>query len=314
MRLYPGVLDCLPSAVATQGDARDLIVAFGVSPPRVSGMIHLMSASLEGQVALVTGASRGIGQSVGCHLAARGVSVGITARDEAGLEVTRRQIEDAGARAILVPGDVTSPDDVDHVVTTVTQELGPIDILVNNAGRAGAGSANFVDIDRQDWWNVVEVNLLGPMLFMQAVLPSMIERDRGRIFNMGSLIANGRVRGFSHYAVSKTALLRLTDTVALELESTGVSLFDVSPGLVRTDMTEEVGVFRDIPDEDWTPIERIGEVIVQLCAREYDGLSGRFFHAEDDIAAVATALRADPDSDGRKMRLVPYGPSDDLLT
>ena len=273
-----------------------------------------MARTLEGQVALVTGASRGIGRAVAKRLAAEGASVGITARDQLALEATRSDIEEAGGRALAVPGDVTVPADVKGCLDEVGRRLGPLDILVNNAGRAAPSSASFTEIDPTDWWNAIEVNLRGPMLFMRGALPEMIERGRGRIFNIGSLIADGRTAGFSHYAVSKAALIRLTDAVSMELAGTGVSVLDVSPGLVKTDMTEGLDVFQNVPDESWTPIERAAEVIVQLCGSTHDGLSGRFLHAADDIEVVAKALAEDPEGDGRKMRLLPYGPADELLT
>ncbi len=149
------------------------------------------------------------------------------------------------------------------------------------------------------------------MLVTRAVLPNMIERGHGRFFNIGSLVGARPLHGFSAYSVSKAGLMRFTESLHSELAGTGCFAFELSPGLVKTAMTDNIDIFEEIPDEDWTPIERAGEVIVQLCSGKYDALAGRFIHASDDLDELLAMIeRGD---DGRRLRLTPAAPDDHLL-
>ncbi|MDP9068017.1 MAG: SDR family oxidoreductase [Actinomycetota bacterium] len=267
---------------------------------------------LRGQVGLVTGASRGIGHSVALRLAEAGAGVAITARTQQALQETKGQIEDLGGRCEAMRADVSSPQEVSAAVAGFLAAFGHIDVLVNNAGRVMPKTTPLVDVDPDEWWNVVEVNLRGPMLMTHAVLPKMIERGRGRIFNVGSLVGTRPLHGFSAYSISKAGLIRLTDSVNAELAGTGCFVFELSPGLVKTAMTDEIDIFDDVPEDDWTPVERTGEVIVELCSGRYDALAGRFIHATDDLEKLLAMIEAS-DPDARRLRLFPAGPNDHLL-
>ena len=202
----------------------------------------------ERQTALVTGAGRGIGAEIARRLASDGWSVAIAARSEGALSEVA---EATGALPFVL--DVTDAVTVERVVA----EIGRIDLLVNNAGIGGTGGASWTK-DAAAWWRVVEVNLLGPFLCSRAVLPGMCGRGEGRIVNVSSNAAFFRLesdwdaRIDSAYQTSKAALVRLTEALAAEARGFGVSVFAISPGMVKTEMTEQV--FADIWDDEsvWT--------------------------------------------------------------
>ncbi len=236
---------------------------------------------LVGQVALVTGGSRGIGREVARALAMAGAKVAVTARNAEKLEETVQIIRDAGGECSAFVMNVTDNTDVVNTVKKVTETYGSIDILVNNAGIGALGETPWnADID--DWWHIQEVNVKGVFLCSRAILPSMVEREQGRIINMGSYASINPSPMSSSYSVSKAALVRLTDSTAEAVKENGVSVFVISPGLVKTDMTKDVPVFQDLPDESWIPIERCGELCVRLASGEADKLTGRFIHASED--------------------------------
>jgi 3-oxoacyl-[acyl-carrier protein] reductase len=144
-------------------------------------------------------------------------------------------IEQAGGRASFVVGDVTNREDVANVVTHCEERYGGIDVLVNNAGRFHS-IGGLHEVDPEDWWADVTVNLYGPMLMIRSILPGMLTRDRGVIINMDG----GRPAGGSSYASSKAGLMELTEKLREQLEGMGssVCVFAANPGLNHTDMTE----------------------------------------------------------------------------
>jgi 3-oxoacyl-[acyl-carrier protein] reductase len=240
-------------------------------------------AELEGQVALVTGAGRGIGRGMAIALAEAGARVAVSAR-------TRAQVEETAALVggLAIEADVSRQADVEGVVAEVERELGPIDLLVNNAGIAIWEKAAW-EIPVEEWWHVLEVNTLGPYLCCRAVIPGMIERGRGRIVNTGSGASYLPGSTSTAYAASKAALGRFGETLARQLEPYGIPVFTISPGLVRTEMTE--GNFSD--DAPWTPPELAPRLVVELASGRLDRLSGRYIHAEHDQDLGGLAARAD---------------------
>jgi NAD(P)-dependent dehydrogenase (short-subunit alcohol dehydrogenase family) len=220
--------------------------------------------------ALVTGGGRGIGAGVARELAAAGMEVAVTGRTAAQVEATAAEI---GGRALV--GDVSSADDVVRWLS----EVGPVDLLVNNAGISGA-SVGFLDEDPDDWWHVLEVNLRGAFLCCKAAVPGMLERGGGRIVNVSSGGAYLPTAGTAStsYGPSKAALHRFSELLAAQLAPLGVFVFSISPGLVRTAMTE--GHFPD--DAPWTPPECAPRLVAALASGEFDALAGRYLHAEHD--------------------------------
>jgi 3-oxoacyl-[acyl-carrier protein] reductase len=262
-------------------------------------------------VALVTGAGRGIGRELAVSLAAAGMRVGLVGRTRATLEESLRACVQAGVKAVAVPADVTKDASVRGAVMTVENDLGPVDLLVNNAGLVDASEVVPWRADPSGWWSVVETNLRGPFLVCRAVIPGMVERGSGRVVNVNSGMGARGVPEYSAYSVSKAALARLTECIALPAEQAGVRVFDVSPGLVRTDMTEGMPVWQGLEDDEWNPVERMVEAVLRIAAGDLDELSGRFLHASrddlDTLAEQAGQVRA---ADARVLRLRPYAADD----
>jgi len=262
-------------------------------------------------VAIITGAGRGIGRHLATVLADDGWTTVVTGRTAAQVEDTAAAITAAGGTSVAVIGDVTDASHIAEVVTTA-EGLGDLELLVNNAGAEGS-AAMFVDADVDAWWRVIETNLRGPMLATREVLPIMRANGGGRIIAINSLGGAHAFPHFSAYSVSKSALMRFTDCLAAEEPDSGVHFFDVSPGLVHTDMAHAVApvAFPDATEEFWTPIEKVAEVVLALASGRYDALSGRFVHAEDDLddlLARVTRLGV-----GRQLRLSRAGEDDPLF-
>ena len=274
-----------------------------------------MTGPATGQVALVTGAGRGIGRDLAVGLAGAGARVGLLGRTRGTLDETLAECLRAGndTPAIAVPTDVTDADGVAAAVEMVERELGPIDLLVTNAGRSDAAEVPAWEADPADWWSVVETNLRGPMLLCGAVLPGMVQRGRGRVVNINSGLGLWGTPVYSAYSVSKAALTRLSECLAQSLDLPGLAVFDLSPGLVRTDMTKDMPMWADIADGDWTPPEAVVKAVLTLASGRADALSGHFLHAArdhlEDLIARAGQIR---EADGRTLRLRPYGADDPL--
>lgn len=267
---------------------------------------------LNDTVALVTGAARGIGREIALGLARDGARVALLSRTRATLEETAAACADAGASATcVVPADVTDGAAVAEAVATVERELGPVDLLVANAGLRDPAKALPWQTDADAWWQVVETNLRGVQLLDWAVLPGMVARGSGRVLHVGSGMGQRPHPDWSAYSVSKAALGRLTDTLAAALDGTGVTVLEVSPGLVRTDMTETMW---GPPDEQsWNPVERMVEAVRRFAAGDLDALHGRFVHAaKDDLDALLAEAGTIRDAGARTLRLRPYGDRDPL--
>jgi len=191
---------------------------------------------LDGQIALVTGGSRGIGAAC-CRLLARaGCDVAVNYRRRAAAAVAR-EIEAAGRRAITIAADVINPQQVDLMVQSVVERLGGLDILVNSAGIWTDGS-----IDRMtdaDWARMIGVNLSGVFHACRAAVPAMRARGGGSIVNIASTAGQRGEAHHSHYAASKGGLIALTKSLAVELAPDAIRVNVVAPGWIRTDMTEE---------------------------------------------------------------------------
>ena len=205
-------------------------------------------------------------------------------------------IEQNGGRALAVTADVTDAGAVTQMVATVEQALGPVDLLVNNAGILRA-IGRIAEIAADDWWREVEINVLGPFLCSQAVLPRMMARKRGRIINLASSGGLSTLESFSAYCLSKTALIRLSESLAMENKEHGIAVFAIHPGNVRTAMTQYLHdseiVGQETPgfqqwwqqlfaEEKDTPIERSVELVLWLASGQADALSGRYLDTNAD--------------------------------
>jgi 3-oxoacyl-[acyl-carrier protein] reductase len=241
-----------------------------------------VDADLQGQVALVTGGGRGIGRNVAVELAAAGARVAVAARSRDEIEETAQEIN-----GLAIECDVSDRVSVEHMVRLAEAELGPIDLLVANAGMSVDEDAAW-ELDPADWWRVFEVNVLGVYLCCRAVIPGMLERGRGRIVNVASGAAYLPGSKSTAYSASKAAVHRFSETLANQLEPHGIPVFSISPGLVRTRMTDSGD---DLP---WTPPELAPRLVRALASGRLDRLAGRYLHAEhddvDDLAARADEI------------------------
>jgi len=248
---------------------------------------------LEHQVALVTGGGRGIGRAIAQTLADAGASVAVLSRSGEELAETVRLIEQQGGRAAAYAADVTDAQLIRTAIRAIEQSWGSIDILVNNAGTPKP-LAPFAETDVDEWWQGMEVNLLGPVLSTRHVLPGMISRRRGRIINISSGAGAMAMTHFSSYVCSKTALVRFTECIALENEPHGIAAFTIAPGTVRTAMAEYslnspegqkfLPWFKRLFDEGFTvPPERPAALVLELASGRMDSLSGRFISVYDDL-------------------------------
>jgi len=214
---------------------------------------------LAGRVALVTGASSGIGEAIALSLARRGAAVALVARRADELERVRTLITGAGARAVAIPADLSADGAIETAVHTAQATLGPIDILVNNA--AAAKTADVRDLSPRRWNLGLRLNLTVPFLAARAVLAGMRTRGYGWIVNIGSI---GGLQPHAHsapYAVGKNALNLLTEVIDLENRHLGVRAVAVCPGWVRTAMALDPGLVGVDESELLTP-QDIAETVV----------------------------------------------------
>ena len=235
-------------------------------------------SDMNGQVAFVTGASRGIGEAAARELAKAGAGVALAARSAGDIERIASEIEGAGGRAIAVPCDVADNASVEATVARIERELGAVDVLLNNAGTIEP-IARIEEADPGAWGQVVDVNLKGPFHCICAVLPGMVERGHGTIINISSGAATGALEGWSHYCSTKAGLLSLTRCLHREVAEKGVRSVGLSPGTVATDMQVAIkgsGV-NPVSKLDWSdhiPPEWVGRAVVWLASgngREHDG-------------------------------------------
>jgi 3-oxoacyl-[acyl-carrier protein] reductase len=190
---------------------------------------------LSGKVALVTGASRGIGAATAQRLATAGASVVLAARNLDAAEAVAARIRDTGRQADSVVCDVGSHDDVRAAVARCLEAYGRLDILVNNAGLIEP-IVRIADSDPSEWSRVVDVNFKGVYYGLREALPVMIGQGGGTIINISSGAATSRLEGWSHYCATKAAVLMLTRCADKEHRHHGVRVLGLSPGTVATDM------------------------------------------------------------------------------
>lgn len=222
--------------------------------------------SLEGKVAIVTGAARGIGRAISLALAAQGARVALVSLTAPQLNKTLQEVRKLNPDAIAITADVTQQAQVESMVREVMAKMGGIDILVNNAGIAG-GSL-LADSDPKEWQSIVNVNLMSAYLCCRTVLPHMLARGSGKIINMGSASS---VVGFpllSAYCASKHAILGMTRALAEEVKQQNIQVNVICPLLVDTRMTPPALRGSAIPPE------QVGDVAVFLASSASDGVTG----------------------------------------
>ena len=191
--------------------------------------------TLSGRVALVTGASQGIGQACAIKLADGGASLALAARSEEKLNAVALQVRAKGGSAAVFPMDVTNEDQVKTTIKAILGQLGKIDILVNNAGVTR--DQLVMRMKRADWDSVLQTNLTSAYLCIQQVMPSMLKQHWGRIINITSVFGQIGQAGQANYASSKAGLIGLTMAIAREVASRNITCNAVAPGFIETAMT-----------------------------------------------------------------------------
>ena len=241
---------------------------------------------LTGKVALVTGASRGIGAAAARALAGAGAKVALMARSSGPIEEIATEICSGGGSAIAVTGDVADWASVAKVVEAATVAFAPVDILVNNAGIVEPIS-RIEDSDPAGWGQVIDVNLKGVYYGTRAVLPAMIERGSGTIINIGSGAAHNALEGWSHYCASKAAVLMMSEAVHKECHDKGVISLNLSPGTVATEMQVQIkasGInpVSQLDPSVHIPAEWVAKAIVWLSGPEGAALAGEEVKLRDE--------------------------------
>ena len=192
--------------------------------------------SLKDKVALVTGASQGIGRDTALALAAAGAKVAVTARNEEKLAALVDEIAASGGSAMAVKIDVADAEQVRTGFKQVLEKLGRLDILVNNAAITRDGLAMRMKSD--DWEAVLRTNLTGAHLCIQQALPAMMKARHGRIINISSVVAQSGNAGQANYVAAKAGLIGLTKAIAIEIASRNITVNAVAPGFIETPMTD----------------------------------------------------------------------------
>jgi NAD(P)-dependent dehydrogenase (short-subunit alcohol dehydrogenase family) len=248
------------------------------------------------QVAIVTGGGRGLGRAFAQALAKVGCLVAITARTEAELNETERLIGESGGTALSFIADVTDRPAMEQVVAKVEHQLGTIDILVNNAAVLTPLGHDW-EVDAEEWWRTMEINVRGPFLCTQIVLPRMMARRKGRIINVTSGAAYGSAPNLfpygTAYCTSKTALSRMTNLLAEAVKEHGITVFALAPGgpsamieilATSPNVPEEVNaLFRNALVEASHETRESVQMLLFLLSGRADKLTGRHISHTDSI-------------------------------
>ncbi len=247
---------------------------------------------LKENIVLVTGAGRGIGRAISLECAREGAVVILVARTESELNETLGMVQQRSQRSFYSVIDITEEHGVGLLVDDVVSRFGRIDALVNNAG-VQPPIGPFFENSLRDWWRAVEVNLLGTTTMIKSVLPNMMARGRGKIVNLSGGGATSPRENFSAYGVSKTAIVRLTETLARELRAFNIQVNAVAPGAINTQMLKEVleaGASAGKEHQEASERERSGgddpqvsaELVAYLISGESDGVTGKLISAKWD--------------------------------
>lgn len=273
-------------------------------------------AELEGKTALITGAGRGIGQTIALAYAREGARLSLGARSVSELEETADECRKLDAEVLITPTDVTDVNQVEGLIAATVERYFTIDILVNNAGIGGPVGV-LQDNDLDAWINTVQINLIGVYLCCRAVVPVMKRQNAGRIVNLSGAGAANAWANMSAYCSSKAAVARLTEVLALELADTKITVNALGPGSVHTrmwdemtedaakagaDLIHEVGL--RVTSGGGASIDRCADLAVWLAGSGADGLSGRIISAfNDDFESLTPRIPEIMASDLYTMRV-----------
>lgn len=245
----------------------------------------------ENEVALVTGASRGIGRAIALRLALDGydVAVNFLSNQDGADEVTAK-IEEKGWNARSYKADVADSDAVERMVSAIDNDLGQVGVLVNNAGIYQRRT--FSDLTLDDWQRTIDVNLTGCFNCAKAVVPGMLQKEEGNIVNISSMLGFKGTSHGAHYAASKSGVIAFTKSLALELSPHGIRVNGVAPGAIETEI-----IAYDSPEQrkrriETTPIRKVGQpeeiasVVSFLVSEESSYMTGETLHANGGYLMV----------------------------
>lgn len=239
-----------------------------------------MTADLTGRVALVTGASRGIGAATARAFAASGASVALAARDGEALYRLAQEIEWAGGRALAIPTDLADADAVARMVERTVSEFGGLDLAFNNAAGGGHPPTPLTDVDVADFDSAVAINLRGTFLCLKHELAAMRERGGGAIVNMTSTAGLEAVGGLAAYVATKHGIVGLTKVAALEQAAHGIRVNAVAPGPILTEQLERAGEQAQRAAAQAMPMRRVGSpeevaaTVLWLCSEQASFITG----------------------------------------
>ncbi|MRG86787.1 3-ketoacyl-ACP reductase [Salinibacillus xinjiangensis] len=220
--------------------------------------------SLQGKKALITGGSRGIGRATALELAKEGAELGLIARSEESFESIRKDLTEIGAKFVTAATDVSDETAVQLAVKEIGEQLGTIDILINNAAVGAHGP--FLDISTDTWKKVLDTNVMGMVYVTKAVLPGMMERDRGDIINISSMSGIYGTKGSSAYSASKFAVIGLSESLMQEVRPHNIRVSVLTPSLVETDLVR--GDSGERNPKKFTQAEDLAEYITSLLKLE----------------------------------------------
>ena len=236
--------------------------------------------NLQGRVALVTGAGRGIGKAIALELAAAGADILFTSRNKALADATKAEIEALGRRCVAVQADISDPAQVEALVKQGLAEFPTVDILVNNAGVTKDGL--ILRMSPEDWREVMAVNLDGMFYVTRAIVRTLVKQRRGRIINLTSVVGFTGNAGQVNYASSKSAAIGFTKSLAKELGGRNITCNAVAPGFIDTEMTRDLSDAQKHAILEQVPLGRMGTVAdIAKVVR---------FLASDDAAYITGAV------------------------
>ena len=281
-----------------------------------------MSDVLAGRQALITGASQGLGLAIARAFLASGASVFICGRDPALLERALAELASlcgAGQELAAEPADVADPGEVESLVSAATRRFPELSILVNNAGVYGPKGPIW-DVNWREWVQAIEINLFGSVLASRALVPQLRRVGQGKIIQLSGGGATSPLAGLSAYAASKSAIVRFTETLALELREHHIDVNAIAPGALNTRLLDEViaagpdkvgKAFHERALEQQrsggTPLERGAELAVWLASSDSDGITGKLLSAVWDPWRELPSHRRDLDSDVYTLRRIVPG-------
>ncbi|MCW2254285.1 3-oxoacyl-[acyl-carrier protein] reductase [Providencia alcalifaciens] len=243
--------------------------------------------SFEGKIALVTGASRGIGKAIALTLVARGATVIGTATSETGAEAISAYLDGKGKGFAL---NVTDPASIDETLNNIRQQFGEIDILVNNAGITRDNL--LMRMKEDEWQDIIDTNLSSVYRLSKAVLRAMMKKRCGRIISIGSVVGVMGNAGQANYAAAKAGLIGFSKSLAREIASRGITVNVVAPGFIETDMTkaltdeQRAGILSQVPADRLGDAQEIANAVAFLASDEAGYITGETLHVNGGMYMI----------------------------